>query len=46
MVLELAVAADCDGIVTFNLGDFEGAEQFGLALYTPAQFIKALETRP
>lgn len=43
MVLEVAVAAGCEGIVTFNRGDFRGAEQFGQKLYRPADFIKSLE---
>lgn len=39
MVLELAVAAGCDAIVTFNKRDFQGAEQFGLRLLTPAELL-------
>jgi len=43
MVLEVAVAAACEGIVTFNRRDFAGAEEFGLNLYAPGQFVKILE---
>lgn len=39
MVLELAVAAGCDAIVTFNKRDFQGADQFGLRLLTPAELL-------
>ncbi len=46
MVLEVAVAAGCEGIVTFNRRDFAGAEEFGLNLYTPGQFVKILEGEP
>jgi putative PIN family toxin of toxin-antitoxin system len=42
MVLELAVAADCDFIVTFNLRDFVGVEQFGLRPITPQGFLKEI----
>lgn len=40
MVLEVAVAAGCDTIVTFNVRDFQGAERFGLLVQTPAEFLK------
>jgi putative PIN family toxin of toxin-antitoxin system len=39
LVLELAVAANCDGIVTFNVKDFLEAEQFGLSVMTPREFL-------
>lgn len=39
MLLELAVKANCDGIITFNKRDFIGSEQFGVALYTPGEFL-------
>ena len=39
MILELAVAAGCDGIVTFNLADFRGIESFGLRALTPRDFL-------
>jgi putative PIN family toxin of toxin-antitoxin system len=42
MVLEVAVAARCDTIVTFNGRDFQGAERFGLRILTPAEFLKEI----
>lgn len=42
-VLELAVEAQCDYIVTFNLRDFVGAEAFGVSVITPQQFLRILE---
>jgi putative PIN family toxin of toxin-antitoxin system len=39
MILELAVEADCDYIITFNLDDFKGIEQFGVEAITPKQFL-------
>jgi predicted nucleic acid-binding protein len=38
-LLELAVAADCEGIVTFNTRDFAGADQFGLWIMPPREFL-------
>ncbi|MBW4481765.1 MAG: putative toxin-antitoxin system toxin component, PIN family [Tildeniella torsiva UHER 1998/13D] len=42
MVLELAVKAQCDSVVTYNLRDFMGVEQFGLKAVTPAQFLESI----
>lgn len=42
MVLELAVAAQCSTIVSFNVRDFAGVEQFGLEVITPGQFLRRL----
>lgn len=39
LVLDLAVAAGCDHIVTFNRRDFVGAERFGLQITTPREFL-------
>lgn len=39
MVLELAVSAQCEFIVTYNRQDFEGIEQFGMEAITPAEFL-------
>lgn len=44
-VLEVAVAARCDAIVTHNVRDFDGAEKFGLEILTPAEFIHRVEGR-
>lgn len=42
MVLELAVAAQAEAIVTFNKRDFRGAEQFGIRLLTPSELLAEL----
>lgn len=42
MVLELAVKAQCDSLVTYNLRDFMGIERFGLKAMTPAQFLESI----
>lgn len=41
-VLELAVAAECDAIVTFNVRDFPEAHRFGIELLTPAGLLRRL----
>jgi putative PIN family toxin of toxin-antitoxin system len=43
MVLELAVAAGCEAIVTFNTRDFVGAERLGLRIDTPGSFLRSLK---
>jgi predicted nucleic acid-binding protein len=41
MVLELAVKAGCDGIVTYNQGDFAGVEEtFQVRVVAPGAFLK------
>jgi putative PIN family toxin of toxin-antitoxin system len=42
MVLEIAVAADCDVIVTHNVRDFLTAARFGIRVVTPAVFLYEL----
>ena len=42
LVLELAVAAGCEKIVTHNTRDFLGVEQFGIEVLTPAAFLQRL----
>ena len=42
MVLELAVKARCDFIVTYNQRDFRGIEQFGLQVITPLEFLREI----
>lgn len=42
MVLELAVAAGCDYIVTYNKSDFEGIKRFGLRAVTPKEFLEGI----
>lgn len=46
MVLELAVEAQCDYIVTFNQKDFVGSEQFGIEIVTPYQFLQRIGELP
>ena len=42
MVLELAVAARCDYIITYNRRDFRGVEQFGIEVLGPRTFLQQL----
>jgi predicted nucleic acid-binding protein len=42
MVLELAVTANCDFIVTYNIKDFKGAEEFGVEVITPQEFLERI----
>jgi putative PIN family toxin of toxin-antitoxin system len=46
MVLELAVSAGSDYIVTYNLADFEGADQFGVGVRTPGAFLREIGELP
>jgi len=39
MVLELAVEAEAEFIVTHNLRDFAGAEEFGIRVLTPQSLL-------
>lgn len=45
MLLELAVKAQCDFIVTFNKRDFKGIDQFGLVAITPYELLEKLGVR-
>jgi putative PIN family toxin of toxin-antitoxin system len=45
-VLELAVGAGCETIVTFNTRDFAGAETFGLRVERPQEFMKRIGEVP
>ena len=42
-VLELAVAAGCQAIVTHNVRDFRGAAAFGVRVVTPPVFLRLIE---
>ena len=42
MVLELAVAAGCDTIITHNVRDFDRARLFGLRVLSPGVFVNEL----
>jgi predicted nucleic acid-binding protein len=46
MVLELAIESRSDFIVTFNRKDFGAAEQFGIRVVTPVEFLAILEKEP
>ena len=43
MVLELAVAAQRDCIVTFNTRHFVGVGQFGIQVATPFEFLTSIQ---
>ncbi len=45
-VLELAVEAGCECIVTHNLRDFSGAERLGIRVVTPNQFLLEIGDLP
>ena len=45
-VLELAVESGCNFIVTHNIRDFSGAEQFGIRVVTPKEFLKVIGGLP
>ena len=42
-VLEVAIAARCQSIVTHNVRDFVAAEQLGVKVLRPGQFLRHLE---
>jgi predicted nucleic acid-binding protein len=46
MVLELAIESRSDFIVTFNQRDFGAAEQFGIRVVTPREFLEILKLEP
>jgi putative PIN family toxin of toxin-antitoxin system len=46
LVLELAVAARCNYIITYNQRDFRGAEMFGICLCDPRAFLQAIGELP
>ncbi len=46
MVLELAVKAGCDYIVTFNIRHFRGCERFGIRAVNPGEFLRSLGVVP
>lgn len=45
LILELAVAAGCRYIVTHNLRDFRGTEDWGIAPVTPGDFLKTINQK-
>ncbi|MDY7049699.1 MAG: putative toxin-antitoxin system toxin component, PIN family [Microcystis panniformis WG22] len=46
MVLELAVKAGCQSIITYNTRDFAGVEQFGIILLEPTGFLRLIGKLP
>jgi putative PIN family toxin of toxin-antitoxin system len=42
LLLELAVAARCRFVITYNVRDFVGAERFGLSVLEPGPFLSGL----
>jgi predicted nucleic acid-binding protein len=42
MVLEVAVAGECDAIVTYNRKDFAEASSFGLQILSPKEFLQKI----
>jgi len=42
LVLELAVSANCEYILTHNVSDFKGSEQFGIQAITPKEFLQVI----
>ncbi len=46
MVLELAVKARCEFIITYNARDFVGIEQFGLRTTEPGMFLQLIGALP
>ena len=39
LVLEVAVAGDCDAIITYNKRHFKNTEKFGLRVLNPREFL-------
>ncbi len=46
MVLELAVSAGCEIIVTYNTADFAPVKQFGIRLMTALEFLREIGELP
>lgn len=42
LVLELAVEAGCDYIITFNKKDFAGTEKFDVQVVSPGEFLRII----
>jgi putative PIN family toxin of toxin-antitoxin system len=42
LILELAVSAQCNYIVTHNIADFEGVDRFGIKVVTPGEFLRII----
>jgi putative PIN family toxin of toxin-antitoxin system len=46
LVLEVAVTAQCNTVVSFNKKDFKGSEQFGIQVLSPGKFLKSIGEIP
>jgi hypothetical protein len=46
MILELAVKAKCDSVVTYNTKDFMGIERFGIKAVRPVDFLRTIGVLP
>jgi putative PIN family toxin of toxin-antitoxin system len=46
MVLEVAVAGGCGTIMTYNIGDFGGAQRFGIRVVRPLDFMRDIGILP
>ncbi|HUP63439.1 MAG TPA: hypothetical protein VNA69_23840 [Thermoanaerobaculia bacterium] len=44
LVLELAVAANCNAVITHNVRDFVGADRFGVRVMSPGEFLNELRS--
>lgn len=42
LVLEVAVESECDYLVTHNIRDFAGAENFGVEVITPKRLLEIM----
>ncbi len=42
LVLEVAVAAECDCIVTYNKSNFSGVERFGIEILDAREFLESI----
>ncbi|MGB9672819.1 MAG: putative toxin-antitoxin system toxin component, PIN family [Anaerolineales bacterium] len=42
LILELAVIATCQYIVTHNVSDFKGIDRFGIQAITPKEFLQVI----
>ncbi|NBC64538.1 MAG: putative toxin-antitoxin system toxin component, PIN family [Bacteroidetes bacterium] len=46
MILELAVRAGCQFIITYNKQDFRGVDKFGIQLATAKEFLQTINELP
>ena len=45
-ILELAVEAQCDFVITYNKRDFKGIEKFAIEAATPKEFLQIIGELP